>query len=119
MWNNVGIFRNEQDMLQALKDIDQLLLEYEDACFHDPSARYNTAFIHYVEVGNLLKLTKAVTIGALNRKESRGAHTREDYPDRDDRRFLKHTLVYKNGDEYRLEYAPVSITKYQPEERKY
>ncbi len=119
MWNNVGIFRNEQDMVKALNTINQLLEDYKDTYIGDSSVRYNTAFINYVEIGNLLKLAKAIAMGAIARKESRGSHSRGDYPQRNDAEFLKHTLIYKNGDEYKLEYLPVRITKYQPEERKY
>jgi succinate dehydrogenase / fumarate reductase flavoprotein subunit len=119
LWNNVGIFRNGEEMEQALKDINELMDAYKDTFITDESVKYNTAFLQYVEVGNLLKLAKSVTMGALARKESRGSHSRMDYPTRNDAEFLKHTLVYKNGDEFTLDYAPVTITKYQPEERKY
>jgi succinate dehydrogenase/fumarate reductase flavoprotein subunit len=119
MWYNVGIFRTEKNMLQALETINELLEAYQDTFIGDSSVKYNTAFIHYVEVGNLLKLAKAVAMGAIARKESRGSHSREDYTERNDAEFLKHTLVHKEGDLYRLDYAPVKITKYQPEARSY
>lgn len=119
MWYNVGIFRTEREMVKALETIDELLEAYKDTFIGDSARQYNTAFVHYVEVGNLLKLAKAVTMGAIARRESRGSHAREDYPQRDDAQFLKHTLVYKDGDQYRLEYLPVRITKYPPEERAY
>ncbi|MGG0719922.1 FAD-binding protein [Robertmurraya massiliosenegalensis] len=119
LWNNVGIFRVEEEMQQALAEIDQLMEAYKETYIEDESENYNTAFLQYIEVGNLLSLAKSVTMGAIARKESRGSHSRMDYPTRNDGEFLKHTLVYKKGDEFRLEYAPVSITKYQPEERKY
>jgi succinate dehydrogenase/fumarate reductase flavoprotein subunit len=119
MWNNVGIFRTESDMKTAYEKVSQLLDDYKDAVISDSSEKYNMAFINYVEIENILKLAKAITMGALNRKESRGSHSRADYPNRDDANFLKHTLIYQEGDQYRLEYSPVKITKYQPEERKY
>ena len=119
MWYNVGIFRTEKNMVQALETINELLEAYQDTFIGDSSVKYNTAFIHYVEVGNLLKLAKAVAMGAIARKESRGSHSREDYTERNDAEFLKHTLVHKEGDLYRLDYAPVKITKYQPEARSY
>lgn len=119
MWYNVGIFRTEKNMLLALEQINELLEAYQDTSIGDTSVQYNTAFIHYVEVGNLLKLAKAVTMGAIARKESRGSHAREDYTERNDAEFLKHTLIHKEGDQYRLEYLPVRITKYAPEERAY
>ncbi|MGJ7921996.1 FAD-binding protein [Neobacillus sp. LXY-4] len=119
MWYNVGIFRTETEMAEALKTVEELLEEYKDAYCGDSAIKYNMAFLNYVEIGNILKLAKAVTMGALNRKESRGSHSRADYPTRNDAEFLKHTLIYKEGDNYRLDYIPVKITKYQPEERKY
>lgn len=119
MWYNVGIFRTEEEMQKACDTIEVLLEEYKDAYIGDPSIAYNMAFINYVEIGNLLKLAKAVAMGAINRKESRGSHSRGDYPVRDDKNYLKHTLIYQDKNKYRLEYSPVTITKYQPEERKY
>lgn len=119
MWDNVGIFRKEEEMAQALETINRLLDTYKDCYIGDASQVYNMAFVNYVEVGNLLKLAKAVVMGAIARKESRGSHARDDYPQRDDVNFLKHTIIHKNGDEYKLEYLPVAITKYQPEVRRY
>ncbi|WP_066052393.1 FAD-binding protein [Robertmurraya korlensis] len=119
MWNHVGIFRTEAEMEVAYEKVSRLIEDYEFATIGDSSERYNMAFLNYVEIGNILKLAKAIALGALNRKESRGSHARADYPERDDNNFLKHTLIYKDGDQYRLEYSPVKITKYQPEERKY
>lgn len=119
MWNNVGIFRKESEMVEALSVIDTLLVEYMDTYIGDDSQEYNIAFLSYVELGNLLKLAKTVAMGAIARKESRGSHSREDYPTRDDVNFLKHTLVKKEDDKYTLEYCPVGFTRYQPEERRY
>lgn len=119
MWNNVGIFRTESQMQEAYDTVNLLLEQYKEAYIGDTSEAYNMAFINYVEIGNILHLAKAVALGALNRKESRGSHSRGDYQKRDDENFLKHTLIYKEEKEYRLEYIPVKITKYQPEERKY
>lgn len=119
MWNNVGIFRQEADMEEALRTIERLIEEYKDTYIGDSSVRYNSAFINYVEIGNLLSLAKGIVMGAIARKESRGSHSRQDYPVRVDQDFLKHTLIYKEGEQYRLEYLPVRITKYEPEERKY
>lgn len=119
MWYNVGIFRTEKEMQKACDTIEVLLQQFKEAYIGDSSEKYNMAFINYVEIGNLLKLAKAVAMGAINRKESRGSHSRGDYPTRDDEKFLKHTLIYNEGKKYRLEYSPVTITKYQPEERKY
>ena len=119
MWNKVGIFRNEADMQQAIAEIDSLIKEYQDCVVGDTSKLYNTAFVNYVEIGNLLTIAKAVAIGAISRKESRGAHLRDDYPQRDDQNFLQHTIVVLENSEYKLSYRPVVVTKYQPAERRY
>jgi len=115
MWNNLGIYRNGEDMKTALNDIEQLLEEYKDAFIGDSSVSYNQAFVNYLELGNSLKLAKAIALGAIERKESRGSHSRADFDKRDDEKYLKHTLVYKDGAKYRLDYSPVTITTYQPE----
>lgn len=119
MWNDVGIFRNEEDMAEAEKIVDECLEAYQDVQIGDDSKQYNQAFMNYVEVGNVLQIAKTVVMGARARKESRGSHSRADFPTRDDANFLKHTLVYLNGGQFSLDYRPVVVTKYQPEERKY
>ncbi|MCX7780329.1 MAG: FAD-binding protein [Negativicutes bacterium] len=119
MWNNVGIFRNEADMLAAQKVIDGLIAEYQTCKVGDSSKLFNTAFVNYVEMGNLLTIAKAVVLGAIHRQESRGCHLRDDYTERDDRNFLQHTLVTLESGQYKLSYRPVVITKYQPAERRY
>ena len=72
-----------------------------------------------MELGNLLQVSHSIVQGAIARKESRGGHSRRDYPQRDDVNFLKHTLIFKQDGGYRTEYKDVVITKYQPKERKY
>lgn len=119
MWNNVGVFRRENEMQQAAIKVDELIEEYKFCVVGDHNCVYNTAFIQYTELGNMLTVAKAVVMGALNRKESRGSHKREDFPQRDDQNFLKHTIISKAGTDYQLSYRPVAITKYQPAERKY
>ena len=120
MWNGVGIFRDEENMKKAEAVIDECLEEYKDAMIADDSKLYNMAFMNYVEVGNVLSIAKAVCMGAIARKESRGSHSRQDYPTRDDKNFMKHTLVTldKNGG-YKLGYRDVVVTRYEPQERKY
>ena len=119
MWYNVGIFRKGPEIESAQKIVDELMAAYETCAVSDNNPIYNTAFVQYIELGNMLTVAKAVVLGALNRKESRGSHMREDYPQRDDVNFLKHTLVSQDGSTYRLTYRPVVITKHQPAERKY
>lgn len=119
MWNNVGVFRSESGLSQALRDINGLQDEYKICAVGDSSRSFNTAFMNYVELGNLLVLSKVIIAGAMARKESRGSHSRTDFPKRDDRNFLQHTLITKDGDNVKTEYRPVVVTKYKPEERKY
>ena len=121
MWYKVGVFRDEAQLLQASAELDALDKEYAHCYVGDTSHVYNTAFEQYVELGNLLQISHAIVQGALARKESRGGHSRRDFPKRDDVNFLKHTLIFKDKEtgKYRSEYKDVVITKYQPKERKY
>lgn len=119
MWNDVGIFREANKMAEAERVIDECMADYQDACIGDDSKVYNSAFMNYVEVGNVLSIAKTVVMGARARTESRGSHSRQDCPQRDDANFLKHTLVSLEDGTYRVDYRPVVVTKFQPEERKY
>ena len=90
----------------------------------DKGKRYNSDLLEAVELGFLLELAEVTVVGALNRKESRGGHAREDYPNRDDTNYMRHTMAYKQGTEpdcsdIRLDYKPVVQTRYEPMERKY
>jgi succinate dehydrogenase / fumarate reductase flavoprotein subunit len=115
MWYNVGIFRNGPAMERARNAVDSLLAEHALAVVGDTNPVFNSAFVQYVELGNMLAVAKAMVLGALNRLESRSCHWREDYPQRDDKHSLKHTLVHKEGQEYRLSYRPVVILDCYPE----
>ena len=120
MWDKVGIFREEKPMLEAVEKIKELKERYKNLAVGDSGKLFNTALINYIELGYLLDLAEAIATTAVLRKESRGAHARRDYPDRDDENFLKHSLIYYNADgEPKVEYIDVRITKYQPQERKY
>ena len=85
----------------------------------DQANEYNSNFINVLELESMFEVAEIVLTGGLARKESRGAHARTDYPKRDDANWLKHTLAYFTGDQPRIEYAPVTITRYQPAERHY
>ena len=119
MWDGVGIFRDGSSMEEAEQVVDECLEAYRGAAIGDGSRRYNTAFMNYVEVGNVLQLAKTVVMGARARTETRGAHSRQDCPSRDDANFLKHTLVSLDGGAFTVGYRPVAVTKFQPQERKY
>lgn len=119
MWFKVGVFRDEQHLQEAARELEALEQAYQSVYVGDKSHVYNTAFEQYVELGNLLQVSHAIVQGAIARKESRGGHSRRDYPQRNDKDFLKHTLIFKDENGWRTEYKDVVITKYPPKERKY
>jgi len=119
MFDLVGIYRNEQDMLSAIEKVRELQERYQHVKITDGGKVFNTELINAWELGNMLELAEVIAVSALNRKESRGGHSREDYPSRDDKDWLKHTLATKQADKIKIEYKPVVITKYQPKERVY
>ena len=85
----------------------------------DSSKRYNTDLLEMVDLGFLLDLAEALVVSARAREESRGGHYREDFPARDDKKWLKHTLAWKTDGGIKLDYKPVTMTRYEPMERKY
>jgi succinate dehydrogenase / fumarate reductase flavoprotein subunit len=121
---NAQVYRTEGTLKQALKDIDELKRRYRHIAVQDKGARYNTDLLEAVELGFLLDLAEVTVISAMERKESRGGHAREDYPSRDDVNFMRHTMAYQKhehtGAAYvAIDYKPVTVTRYQPMERKY
>ncbi|MBO8182111.1 MAG: succinate dehydrogenase/fumarate reductase flavoprotein subunit [Archaeoglobus sp.] len=114
-----GVFRNEDDMKEGVRRIRRLKERYQNISIDDKSNAFNTDLIFTIEVGYMLDLAEIVAIGALNRKESRGAHYRLDYPKRDDVNWLKHTLAYYTKEGPRFDHTPITITKWKPVERKY
>jgi succinate dehydrogenase / fumarate reductase flavoprotein subunit/NADH-dependent fumarate reductase subunit A len=119
MWDKVGIFREEKPMKEAIEKIKELKERYKNLAPGDSGKLFNTALINYLELGYLLDLAEVIAITAEMRKESRGAHARRDYPNRDDENFLKHSMAYYTEDGPKIEYIDVRITKYEPQERKY
>ena len=121
---NAQVYRTEATLKQALTDIYDLRRRYRNVSIQDKGARYNTDLLEAIELGFLLDLAEVTVVGALERKESRGGHAREDYPHRDDVNFMRHTMAYRVPEPageaaIRLDYKPVVITRYQPMERKY
>jgi len=114
-----SVFRAEKDLEQALSVVDGLRDRYGDIMIDNHGRSYNTDLLDAVELGALLDLAGVITASALARKESRGAHFREDFPDRDDENWLKHTLVQKNESGRRLFYKPVTVTRFEPKPRTY
>ncbi len=119
MDEKVGVFRDEAGLREALDEVRTLKQRFQRIKLDDSGWVYNTDLVSALELENLLDLAEVVVVGALARRESRGAHARRDYPARDDQRFLAHTLAYRSEDGPRLEYLPVRITSWQPVERKY
>ncbi len=118
-WQKMGIFRDEKSLKEAYEELSELLERWEKIPVVDKSKVFNTNLIELLELRNMLELARVVAYCALHRRESRGGHSREDYPQRDDKNFLKHTLVYYENGKLKIEYIPVRITKFKPEERKY
>lgn len=123
MDNNAAVFRTEETLKQALKDIHSLKERYSRITVHDKGKRFNSDLLEAIELGFLLELAEVTVVGALNRKESRGGHAREDYPNRDDTNYMRHTMAYKQGtdllSDITLDFKPVVQTRYEPKERKY
>ena len=123
MDNNAAVFRTEETLKQALTDIHALKERYSRITVHDKGKRYNSDLLEAIELGFLLELAEVTVASALNRKETRGGHAREDYPHRDDTNYMRHTMAYKEGrdllSDVRLDYKPVVQTRYEPMERKY
>jgi succinate dehydrogenase / fumarate reductase flavoprotein subunit len=116
---NAQVYRTGETLQKALDDVRSLKERYKSISISDKGLRYNTDLLEAVELGFLLDLAESLVISALARKETRGGHAREDYPNRDDENFMKHTMAYLTEDGVKLDYKPVVITRYQPMERKY
>jgi len=119
MMEKVGIYRREEDMAEAVKKVQELRGRYHDVRVQDTGRSFNTDLLDVLELQNLLDLSLVTTETARNRKESRGAHSREDYPDRDDENWLKHSLAFLDNDQVRIDYKAVDISVWEPKPRKY
>ncbi len=120
MTDNAGVFRTKESLERQLKIIKSLRERFKDVRIDDASKIYNTDLQEAVEFGHILDFSAFIVDGALHREESRGAHYREDFPQRDDGKFLKHTMAYmdNNGD-ITTEYMDVVLGKFEPQERTY
>jgi len=119
MMSKVGIYRNGPDMSSAVEELSELRVAYRDVRWPDNSTAFNTGLLEVLELGHLLDNAYITAVCALNRQESRGAHAREDFPERDDANWLKHTLARLEGDTVTFDYKPVDISRWQPKPRKY
>ena len=119
MMVNCGVFREEKLLKKQLEIIKSLEERFQKVPVGYKGNCFNTDLTDVIELGNMLDFAETIVVGGLARTESRGAHSRKDYPKRDDVNWLKHTLAWKTDSGIRLDYKPVVITRYKPEERKF
>jgi succinate dehydrogenase / fumarate reductase flavoprotein subunit len=116
---NAQVYRTEDSLNEALDKIAELRKRYAHISIQDQGQRFNTDLLEAVELGFLLDLAEVLAYTARERRESRGGHFREDFETRDDEKFMVHSMAYKDGKKIKLGWKPVTITNYQPMERKY
>ena len=119
MMEKVGIYRTENDMVDAVEKIQELRDRYNSVRVQDTTKSFNTDLLEIIELRNLLDLSLLTVASALNRRESRGAHSREDYPERDDAHWLKHTIAVMDEDQIKIDYKPVDTSVWEPKPRAY
>lgn len=119
MFTKFGIFRDHETMIGGFEDIKLLQEQFSSSSINNKEPEVNQALVQYLELEGMLKLAEVVAMGAINRRESRGSHTRTDHPERDDENFLKHSLITLKDGELHVSYKPVKLGKYQPKERVY
>ena len=119
MNNNLAVYRHQAGMEETLRELADLKVRYSTVPVDNKGRVFNTDLVFALELGFMLDCAEAVTVSALDRKDSRGAQSRTDYPERDDENWMKHVVVTKGEAGPEISYSPVSITKWTPEERKY
>jgi len=119
MSEKVGIFRKKKDLAEALEKISELKEDYKRVYLYGKCLRYSQELVNLLEFDSMLDLAEIITLGALNRRETRGSHYRLDFKERNDKDWLKHTLVSCKEGKPQISYAGVNISKYEPEARKY
>ena len=119
MEQNAKIFRSKETLDNQTEILANLRERYQNVTIQDKGKVFNSELLEAIELDYLLDMADTTVASALARKESRGAHSREDFPDRDDKKFMKHSFAFKNGNSVKLEYKDVELGKYEPMERKY
>ena len=119
MFNNFGIYRDDQSMHEGLNEIKKLQRTLSNLSPNNKNRAVNQTLIQFLELEGMLKIAEVVAYGAIARRESRGSHTRTDHPDRDDNRFLKHTIAFLKDGNINITYKPVKLGMFKPKERVY
>jgi succinate dehydrogenase / fumarate reductase flavoprotein subunit len=119
MMDDAGVFRSGEGLQALDKKLEELRHRFTQVGVRDKGKTFNMDLVETIETGFLLDVAQTIAISALTREESRGAHVREDFPDRDDANWLKHTLAYRTSGGMKLRYKPVVLTRFEPKERKY
>jgi succinate dehydrogenase / fumarate reductase flavoprotein subunit len=119
MYDDAGIFRTDERLTRCLAAVGDLRERGGEVVVDDTGDRFNTDLTSVLELESMLEMADCLVTGALARQESRGAHTRLDHPERDDERWMKHTLTWSDGGKVRLDYKPVTVTRFQPMARSY
>jgi succinate dehydrogenase / fumarate reductase flavoprotein subunit len=119
MQDHASVFRTQEFLAKQVDILRDLQERYQGVGVEDEGHKFNTELLEAIELGFLLDNAEQLVHAALNRQESRGAHSREDFKERDDATWLKHTLIYKDGDGVRIDYKPVTLGKYEPKPRTY
>ena len=119
MEENAKIFRTKETLEKQTEILEELRERYENVTIYDKGKVHNSELVEAIELDYLLDMSEATVSSALARNESRGAHSRQDYPDRDDTNFMKHSFAFKNENSANLKYRDVELGKYEPMERKY
>ena len=116
---NLAVYRNQEGMEETLGDLEQLQERFKTVPVDNKGKVFNTDLVFALELGFMLDVAPSVVVSAIDRKDSRGAQARTDYPARDDENWMKHLVTSKGETGPEVSYAPVSITRWEPEERKY
>ncbi len=119
MMEKVGVFRTGEEIKKAIAEIQTLREEFRDVQVSDTGKGFNTELLEVLELSNLLDLAYLTASAALNRNESRGAHSRDDFPERNDENWLKHSLLWLDGDTHKIGYKDVDISLFKPKPRVY
>ena len=119
MNDHLAVFRDEEGMRQALEKVRALQAQHGRLPIKHKGRVYNTDLVFHLELGYMLDIAEAIALSALGRRESRGAHSRRDIPERNDEEWLKHTLATRSEDGPAIDYLPVTITRWEPQARVY